>query len=188
MHSHKLCFSIATAETVSTITSFGAVWLTTSQKNMVAFLEPAKNFLAEKILYPLCGGKTNEDKEKAIDKASVLLKGVIMMGTDFVTTVGTQMIVEGELSKRECIKAAKGKLLGMTASLITVEILNKSMPGIMQKVEDEIIKKLPQFTKKEPLDGSDLDKEIANLIVIAIPSSIISSMVSYLTQSRGMGR
>lgn len=194
MRHHSLAGSIAFAEAASTIMSFASVWFTTTQKSIIGLTDPVKDFVAEKVIYPILSHKpyvagTNDaDMEKARDKASMFFKGVIMIGTDFTVTVPMQMLAEGDCSRNALKQAAKGKAFGIGTTLVTLEILNRTMPGIMRKVEDEIIKRLPQCMKTEQADGSDLQKEIANLSVVAIPSAVISGIVSYLTQKKGMER
>jgi len=118
MKHHSLGGSIAFAESTSTVVALGVVWLITAQKNMVNFLAPAKEFVAKKIIYPFICGKplpdgTIDSEEnymaKAREKASSLLKGVIMVGTDFAVTVAAQAIAEGDLAHMNFKRLQKAK-------------------------------------------------------------------------------
>jgi len=193
MKHHSLGGSIAFAESTSTVVALGVVWLITAQKNMVNFLAPAKEFVAKKIIYPFICGKplpdgTIDSEEnymaKAREKASSLLKGVIMVGTDFAVTVAAQAIAEGDFSAHEFQKAAKGKGAGLGTTLVGLEALKVTMPKTMENFENKVIDSLPSCCKHESADGSDLKRELASFSIIAIPAAIISGIVSYMTQSR----
>jgi|GEM_PF-6078467 len=179
MRNHSLLPSIAFAESLSTITSLGTVWFTTTKTNVCELIEPVKEFLAEHIFFPV-----SQNKEQAKDCASMFLQGFIMLGMDFTTTITGQMLAEGEFSRKELQKAATGKAFGVGTTLVTLELLKHSFPDLMEKVENTIIQHLPDFMKQELKENPEGQKEIAHMLVIAIPSTVISALVSYFTQRK----
>ena len=182
--------SIAIAETVSSAASLGAVWLVGRHPQMIA---PAKQFVAEHVLYPimskqLTASSTQEEKDslmkKAVDRASLFLKGIVMVSASFATHIPTQMALEGKCDLKEFKKVVLGKSIGLTAATGALALVNVMKPGVIGKVEDTIADTLSHCTNTTSQDECAANKELCKLMLIDIPSSLFAGLVNYQLTKR----
>jgi len=196
---HSLGSSIAVAEGVSTAAEVGAVWLLGENDHLI---EPVRDFVAKRIIYPCerCMGEDTsktphqgkydpELLEKARKRASLLVKGTIMMAAGFATHVPTQMAMEGRFDAREIKKVVMGKGLGVGATLVSLWLAEKARPGIVGEAEDKLKKVLgrPECPPGEKGEACRRQDDFCKLLVLDIPSSVMSGLVNYcFTRGRAL--
>jgi hypothetical protein len=192
-HHFSLGTSIAAAESISSVISLGAVWLVGKNPQMIA---PAKEFLASHIFYPVMAKRASHASdqadpenimEKAERKASVLLKGMVMVGTSFASHLPIQMLLEGQYDIKELRKVVLGKSLGLATAMGTLMLINHIKPGTIGQIEDRLCKDLfdcNENTSKEACEAKKETKEMCKLMMVDIPSSIIAGVVNYQLTKR----
>jgi len=181
----SLAVSIAAAESISSAASLGAVWFVGHNPQMIA---PTKKFLTEHIIYPVMksysdSASSQNDSgdllKKAEQKASLLLKGAIMVGSSFVAHVPTQMFLEGKYDLKELKKVVAGKSVGLAMAMASLAFIDYIKPGAIGKIEDGIGDSLFHCHEAKSPEHCEADKELCKLMVIDIPSSAIAGLVNY---------
>ena len=182
--------SIAVAELSSSVASLGSVWLVGRNPQII---KPAKQFLAKHIFYPAMAGNTPPECEqskidelikKAEQKASVFLKGIIMVGASFASHIPVQMAMEGRHDMQEFKKVVIGKSVGIGGALGALSLINYLNPGSIERVEDAIGSSLFHCHQGKSEEACEADKELTKLMVIDVPSSIIAGLINYQLTKR----
>ena len=194
-HPSNLALAICAAEGLSAGVSVGAAWLVTKNPQMI---EPARDFIAGHVILPFMGKNTKDPSkpedaklyEQAQEKASVMLKGVIMTGAGFASFVATQCAMEGRFDGKELGQVVKGKSLGLAATIASMAAVNKLAPGVMHKVEDAadaiaaplcgLHKHSESPNDKGPDSQCEQTRELARLGAVEVISSVICGGTNYL--------
>jgi len=189
---HSLGSSIAIAEIVSSGASLGAVWLLGKHEHAI---DPVRDYVATHIVYPCehcmdsgsssksphTGKYDPEMMKKAKERATLLVKGAIMLGTGFAAHLPTQMAMEGKYDVKEFKKVITGKSLGVGATLATLWLAEKAKPGLITDVEDKLKHAMgkPDCPPGEQSDACRRQDDFCKLIVLDLPSSVLSGLVNY---------
>jgi len=187
-HHASLGTSIAVAEAVSSAASLGSVWLIGNHPGLI---QPIKEFVAKQFIYPrMCQHAaehpdplTPEDPaelmKRAEQKASVLLKGIIMVGTTFATHIPTQMMLEGRHDAKEFKKVVLGKSLGLATAMGTLAVINAVKPGMVDNFENQMSDKMFHCKETDPSDNCEKHRELFKLMMIDLPSSVVAGLMNY---------
>ena len=176
---------IALAEVASTGVSLGALW---AMEHDCDKLEPLKSYIARTIIYPsMAKHHPPEDeaaKEKlwqgAINHASLGIKAVGMIGAGFVAHIPLQLALEGKFHGSGFCTAAVGKSVGLSAALGSIVLLNRVAPNAMPALQNAIFPIIkPLLPKDERGRDSRGAEEVAKLLVLDMPSSIMAGLVNY---------
>jgi hypothetical protein len=184
--------SIAIAVGTSTAASMGAVWALDKHPRIIA---GAVEFVAKHVIYPCehcLGAPAPKQTDKAYDpgllevarrKATLLVKGALMMGVGFATHIPTQLVMEGKLGDmKELRQVVMGKSLGLGVTLMTGWLAEKVHPGMIDSLEHTVQKVISPTSicaegEKDP--KCPLKDDFCKLLVLDIPSSVCSGLVNY---------
>jgi len=148
---------------------------------------PIQHFVADRIVYPVMKAANSESipedalREKATARASLLTKGAVMVGTGFASHLPIQLAMNGGFHMKEFKQAALGKSIGMVSAIAGIGALDYVAPNVMKTAEKSICGTLTPLFPDEQGGGKkhNAPKEICQLALIEIPSSVVSGLINY---------
>lgn len=182
LKNHSKLTPILAAEAGSTAISLAALGL---MERYPQSIQGLKQSLARSTIYPALARQHPEQSpeqliEKAEQRASLIIKGVGMMGAGFVSHLPIQLALEGRLSGEALKHAAVGKAVGVTAALGSIVLVNKIAPNALPALQNAIYPLVkPLLPKDERGRDSRGAEEVAKLLILDIPSSIAAGLINY---------
>ena len=190
-HSSNLARSIAIAEGTSTAVSLGSIW---AMQKYPQALAPLQGYLADTLIYPALARHTPPTsetqktplKKTASERASLLIKGATMIGVGFAAHVPIQMALEGRFDRAGLKSAAFGKSAGLGVSLGSILLLNQLAPKALPAVQQAIYPLVKPFLPKDERGrDSRQAEEVAKLLILDVPASVVAGLINYATHRRG---
>ncbi len=183
-NSHSIA-PIAIAEAGSTAVSLGAVWV---MGHYPGTIKPLQDYVSRTVIYPsLAKHRPPSDdaaKEKlqqeASNRASLIIKGVGMIGSGFAAHLPLQLALEGKFTGTGFRTAATGKTIGVATALGSILLLNRIAPDAMPALQNAIFPLIkPLLPKDDRGRDSRGAEELAKLLIIDVPSSIVAGLINY---------
>lgn len=180
-HNPKLT-PILAAEAGSTAVSLAALAVMERKPGTIQSL---KEFLARTTIYPSLARKHPEQspetlQKQAEDKASLLVKGAVMIGAGFVSHLPIQMALEGRITGEGLQHAAVGKGVGVAVSLGSIMLIDKLAPRLLPSLQNALYPLVkPLLPKDERGRDSRGAEEVAKLLILDVPSSIAAGLINY---------
>lgn len=176
---------IALAEASSTAVSLGAVW---AMERFPKSTEPLKDYLSRTVIYPdlakhhAPSDETTQQKlqQEASNRASLIIKGAGMISAGFIAHIPLQLAIEGKFSRADFSRAAIGKSIGLGVALGSILTVNKIAPNAMPALQNAIYPLIkPLLPKDESGRDSRGAEEVAKLLILDVPSSVIAGLINY---------
>lgn len=177
--------AIAIAEGSSSVVSMGALW---AMGHRPAMLQPLNRYLADTVIFPQLEKQKHPQGDEAraqlyqqaLDKASLLTKGAVMIGAGFAAHLPIQLALEGRFHPSELKRAAFGKGVGLAVSLGSIVLLNRVAPELLPAVQNAIFPLVKPFLPKDEKGrDSRQAEEIAKLLIVDVPSSVMAGLINY---------
>lgn len=179
---------IAFAEGGSTIVSMGALMLMERKPGLIA---PLRDWLARTVIYPTLQKKdpladSNTLSQQATQRASLLVKGTGMIGAGFVSHLPIQLALEGEFHLSGLKTAAFGKTMGLAGSLGSIMVIDalapSALPALQKAIYPMVKPLLPKDARGKESRGAE---EIAKLLILDVPSSLVAGLLNYQLARKG---
>lgn len=176
---------IALAEAGSTAVSLGAVWALENHRETI---QPLQDYISRTVIYPSLAKHTppadDAAKEKlqheASNRASLIIKGAGMITAGFAAHIPLQLALEGKFRPTDFYRATLGKSIGLGTALGSIVVLNKVAPSAMPALQNAIFPLIkPLLPKDERGQDSRGAEEVAKLLILDVPSSVIAGLVNY---------
>lgn len=183
--------AIAFAEGGSTVVSLGSIAV---MEAMPKTMEPLYTWAAHHIIYPHLAKahppKTPQEeaglRAYAHRRASLFVKAGAMIGTGFVAHIPMQLAMEKRLHAEGFRDAFVGKGTGLAVSLGSILVLNRVAPGAIPAMQKALAPIIAPFIPDAPDTKRDEARvrQIANLLILDMPSSVISGLANYFMSHR----
>jgi hypothetical protein len=175
---------IVVAECASSAVSLGAVL---AMQHYEHALHPLRDFIAERFIYPVMANKAvhaDIDKsdpllDKARDRATMLVKGGVMVAAGFASHIPIQLALEKQFDPKSFKQVFMGKGAGLGVALGSIAIVNSVMPNLLPAVQKLLCPVLAPFMPQCDDHGYSAAKTACQLMTVEIPSSVISGFVNY---------
>ena len=175
---------IVVAECASSAVSLGAVL---AMQHYEYSLHPLRDFIAERYIYPVMANKAvhaDIDKndpllDKARERATMLVKGGVMVAAGFASHIPIQLALEGQFDIQSFRQVFMGKGAGLGVALGSILILNSVVPALIPSIQKLLSPVLAPFMPQCGDHGYSAAKVACQLMTVEVPSSVISGLVNY---------
>jgi hypothetical protein len=188
LNSSSAIAPIAFAECGSTAVSMGALVLMERKPGLIT---PLRDWVARAIIYPHLQqrhpqGDSPTLLKQATDQASLFVKGTVMMGAGFVSHVPIQLALEGAFHGEALKTAVFGKTVGLAGSLGSILVIEKLAPNALPALQNALYPLIkPLLPKDERGRESRGAQEVAKLLMIDVPSSVVAGVLNYQLARKG---
>lgn len=179
---------IAFAESASTAVSVGALMV--MQRNP-ALIQPVRDWVTRSFVLPEVKREKPrlpeaEQQKLANDRASLLVKGVGMVGAGFTAHIPIELALHGEFHAKGLKTVVFGKSAGLAGSLGSIFVIDKLAPNLLPSLQNALYPLVkPLLPKDERGRESRGAEEVAKLLIIDIPSSIAAGLINYNLARKG---